>query len=74
MLALPVDVFSAAFPLFLKVSRVRVRAGLHAHEDATLLDTRFVVFDTLFGDVPSNKRSDNAPAGCASTAPSERRG
>ena len=73
MSPLAVDVFSAALPLFLKVSRISVRARLHTHENATLFDTSFAVFDALLGDVPPETRSNKTIAGRTSAATRERR-
>src|SRR5205814_9498374 len=48
------------FPGFLEVLGVFARTRLDAHQDAPLLDPRFIALDALFGDAPADQRADQA--------------
>src|SRR4029453_3453272 len=69
---LRVDVGRAVFlPAFGEEGRVLVRARAPAHQDATLLDARFVTLDPLFRNAPAHERADQSPGSTASASASD---
>jgi hypothetical protein len=52
-------------PRTLDVGSVFVRTGVHAHQDAALLDAFFVVLDAFFRDAGADQRADQAAGDAA---------
>ncbi len=51
---------AASLPLLLDIPSVLIGARFHSHQNATAMDTRFILMDALFRDTPVAKRCNKA--------------